>query len=254
MIWDLKNGSSKRMSMLSMLQDFSLPTGPRTDVQAVALSPDGRLAASGEVGFTRPPSPIPDVSELTQENRQVGAIYLWDSLAAKPEWTPVPILAYLEVNGNTIYLGFPDEKHLVSVQSSGIIQVWKVREGKEYLGKKVKGFRHGAVVRSAAMSLDGKRLISGSRNAAKVWDLGTGMAKTYKGTAGEDFDFESPTDGFTAVAISGDGRRIAIGFSDGRIRIKDVGELSGEEIFDGKTGPTAKPAQRQVKEKIFDEP
>ena len=95
-IWDLKTGSSKRMSRSSMAQPPSLPPAPWTDVQAVALSPDGRLAASGEVGFTRSPSPIPDVSELTQENRNVGA-YL--SLGFTRSQTRVDARAYIGLSG-----------------------------------------------------------------------------------------------------------------------------------------------------------
>ena len=123
---------------------------PRGIAYHAAFSPDGRLVASAWEG---------------------GWIHLWEP------WTGVvrePIFAHVKDANWVAFIG--DGARLASAGEDGTIKVWDVGTG-----KRVGVMRDQAgAVESIAVTLDGKRLISGSGRDGplRIWDLPSRSAST----------------------------------------------------------------------------
>jgi WD40 repeat protein len=117
-------------------------TGHTRGVVSAALSPDGRLAASGG---------------------DDGTARLWDLARGKELWR-------VEVGPAWAVAFSPDGKHLL-VGAGRHMRLYGVGAG-----RLVRDFRgHGSAVRGVAFSPDGRRLLSGCYdNLVRVWDAGTG--------------------------------------------------------------------------------
>ena len=177
MLWDLKTGQATRT------------LDHTASVWSVALSPDGKLIASGSGDKTTKISDATNGSLIYNLPDHTDFVY---SVAFTP-----------------------DGKSLVSASKDKKITIVDVATGK--LLKTIEG--HGDQVRSIAITPDGKTIVSGSYDESiKIWNLDTGdLMRSIKGHS----------DDVVSVAISPDGKFIASGSKDKTIKIWDLatGEL-----------------------------
>lgn len=152
-------------------------------VQSLAMSPDGKLLASG--GFR--------------------TIKLWQ----RPQNVNAPAFGGAKLPGKpTVSIASPDGKQLALVIGNDV-QLADVAANK--LGAKLSG--HKSPVAAAAFSADGKQVATVSADKTlRIWNAADGKAL---GT------IELPAEG-TAVAITADGLAIAVGANDGKLRTYDL--------------------------------
>jgi WD40 repeat protein len=200
--------------------------GTRDYVRTVAISPDGRLIASGflyegikvwEVesglllrslrGHTASVNSIsfsPDSQCLASGSRDC-TIKLWDVYAGQEIRTLDG--HYGEVRAVTFS---PDGFWLASGSTDSTVRLWRVITGREvqpFIG-------HERPVTSAVFSPDGRYIASGSLDRTiKLWDVNTGR---------EVKRFEGHTEGVASLAYSPDGQLLASGGEDKMVRIWDV--------------------------------
>ena len=210
-VWDLSSNTvAKELS------------GPKSGVLAVAVSWDGRYAASGcsdhtlqilsvETGktirqFTNLNGPVSSVTFLP-EGRQVLAasgkqVALWDmsQRTAAREY-----LGHTKtVDSVAITLG---GARAVSASDDRTIKLWDLTQGTD-----LRTFAgHVDDVRSVAIDATGTRMVSGSNDrTVRVWDVGTGKQLQL---------FIGHTDSIDAVALSPDGQWAASASDDHTVRL-----------------------------------
>jgi WD40 repeat protein len=202
--------------------------GTRDYVRSVAISPDGRLVASGflyegikvwEVdsgvplrslrGHTASVNSIafsPDSQWLVSGSRD-RTIKLWDVYAGH-EIRTLESEDCGEVRAVTFS---PDGLWLASGSTDSIVRLWRVVTGQEV--QPMEG--HDGPVTSTVFSPDGRYIASGSLDRTlKLWDAETGR---------EVKTFEGHTAGVASLAYSPDGRLLVSGGEDKMVRIWDVG-------------------------------
>jgi WD40 repeat protein/serine/threonine protein kinase len=172
--------------------------GHELGIIQVALSPDGRVAASASADRTA---------------------RLWDVATGKE-------LRRLEGHTDQVYaVAFrPDGLQVLTGGIDHLIKLWDVASGKEL--RTFEG--HADVVTGVAFSPDGKRALSSSNDqSVRLWDVQTGK---------ELRKLEGHTDWVLSVAFSPDGKRAVSGSKDQTVRVWNV--ETGEEIrkFEGHTG------------------
>jgi WD40 repeat protein len=213
-------------------------------VNSLALSPDGKILASGG---------------------QDGTIRLWD-MSGKPigqSFDPLP-------NGSKIALyslAFsPDGKTIVSSGADGTIRLWNL-SGK-LVNQDFNG--HQGYVKSVAFSPDGKTIVSGGKDKTiRLWDTsGKPIGQPWTGHQDEVRSIAFSPDGKTivsggkdktvrlwtrqgqpigqpwtghedevsSVAFSSNGKTIASGSNDGRIRLWDTSGKLIAQPFKGHEG------------------
>ncbi|CDF33984.1 WD40-repeat containing protein [Chondrus crispus] len=117
------------------------------------------------------------------------------------------------------------KRYAVIGYGDGTLQFWSVSEKKILWSD----CGHESRVSSVAMSGDGKRAVSGSRDSSvRVWDVDTGLQI---GDA-----LTGHTGWVESVAMSGDGKRAVSGSYDDSVRVWDVD--TGLQIGDALTGHT----------------
>ncbi len=178
-IWNVETGK--------MTKTITTDDSP---IQAVAVSPDGSMIASGAID---------------------SVVSLWNPQTGKLD-------KKLRGHRKSVYsVQFsPDGKTLATASSDRTIRLWDVASGKEL--KVLAG--HTELINSVAFSANGKQLVSGSADrTVKVWDVASGQAvKTFAGHKGE----------VMAVSMSNDGKYAASGATDDDVKVWDV--ASGKEI------------------------
>ncbi|HZM87048.1 MAG TPA: hypothetical protein VFF31_11035 [Blastocatellia bacterium] len=201
--------------------------GTRDYVRSVAISPDGRLVASGflyegikvwEVdsgvplrslrGHTASVNSIsfsPDSQWLASGSRD-RTIKLWDVY----EGREIRTLDAKDCGEMRAVTFSPDGLWLASGSTDSIVRLWRVITGHEV--QPMEG--HKAPVTSIAFSPDGRLIASGSLDRTlKLWDADSGR---------EVKTFEGHTAGVASLAYSPDGRLLVSGGEDKMVRIWDV--------------------------------
>ncbi|MFP4055721.1 MAG: WD40 repeat domain-containing protein [Candidatus Brocadiia bacterium] len=237
-VWDIKTGAFKRLG-----GDFKAQAAgkaPSRPVLSVAIASDARLAAAGDEQTSH--------TDVLGKTTTWATIYLWNPFTAQVAKT-------ISADSSVLYLAFlPGDRQLVSAHANGQIAVWDATKGEP-----VKTLAHGEPLRDAVLAHNGQRLASTSSSSLRVWDLNTGAVKGFQGGLGADF---------AAVALSGDGARVAVGGGDAAIIVLEVGKLE-DALVDAQgpaqPQPQPQPGQepqpggeqpapdQQPKEKLWDE-
>ncbi len=167
--------------------------GHTDDVNAVALSADGRTVVSGS---------------------DDGTVKVWEAetgrLRRSLEGHTKPVNAVaLSADGRTVVSGSDD----------GTVKVWEAETGR--LRRSLEG--HTKPVNAVALSADGRTVVSGSRdNTVKVWEAETGRLLR---------SLEGHTDDVNAVAVSADGRTVVSGSDDRTVRAWDLESGQARLLF-----------------------
>ncbi|KAG8713740.1 hypothetical protein FRC09_018377 [Ceratobasidium sp. 395] len=164
----------------------------KDSVFSVAVSPDGRLVASGSYDHT---------------------VCIWDSHTG--QIVAGPLVGNTDLVNSVSFS--PDSNHVASGSNDKTIRIWDCKTGKLVAGPFA---GHTDKVRSVVFSPDGFHLASGSGDCTvRIWDAKTGQA------------MEHPCSGHTnsvlSVAYSPNGHFVASGSADCSIRIWNArnGEL-----------------------------
>jgi WD40 repeat protein len=245
-LWDVASGKEK-----------AALTRGRSSAKAVAVSPDGKLLASGNwdatvrlwdgasgreiatlAGHTGPLLTVafsPDGSLLASGGRDLkwkkAEVKLWD-LRTRAELAslrgvadPVSRLAFS-----------PDGKTIAVGDIRGRVFLWDVASKKVRRCLKVKGHTS---VSEVIWSCDGRRLVSGG-NDIRIWDPARGeLLATLP--VGDD------TDDCFGLAITKDGKLLASGSHRGNIRVWDI--ATGKvKLTLKRAPPNAKPTLKPIRE------
>ena len=173
--------------------------GHTSNVKAVAVSPDGNLAASAS-GYPRGDQ----------------SLRLWDIATRKQ------IRRFDGHTNQVLSVAFsPDGKRLLSGSADGTARLWDIEDGKEL--QKFEG--HELWVNGVAFMPDGTQVITScaKAGAVRIWDVETGQ---------EIRKLTQPVSGQLAIAISPDGKRLLSG-SNNTARIWDVQSGTLLRILDG---------------------
>jgi WD40 repeat protein len=211
-LWDLKVGKELRVFRA---ETPPVDMGPReqpNEIQAVALSPDGKQVVSAGVG---------------------GVVFLWDVESGKE-------LRRFRGHVGAIYaLDFaPDGKHLLSGGRDKMIRLWDVSSGREL--RKFEG--HTDWVRSVRFASDGKRFISGGRDGVlRLWEVDSGKQQR---------QFQKTNGWMQSVAWMPDNRHAICAAGESEIQLWNVdrGELtrSFQGHAGGVTGVDVSPDGRRI--------
>jgi mono/diheme cytochrome c family protein len=201
-------------------------TGHTDAILCVAVSPGGRLAASGSqdnsVRLWHVPSgkPVHTLTGHTAAVRCVAfaadgkrllsgsddrSLRLWDVLSGKELRR---LTGHLDrVRGVSFA---PDGRRALSAADDRSVRLWDLASGKELLV--LTG--HTGPVTCTCFAPDGRRALSGGADGSiRLWDTTTGKELT---------SFEAHRRGVTAVAVAPDGRRAVSGGEDRIVRLWDV--------------------------------
>jgi len=213
-------------------------------VCALALSSDGRYAASSEPLVSMHPILIWDLNtgkhmhsflgkdtvnkmwcttlSFSPDDRRVmaalknGTVLVWD-LATEQEQPPITLVAGPVKQEKFLCAAFsPDRRRLVTGSRTGAVELWDLQSG-----KKVQTFAgHAGEVHAVTCSADGWLILSvGRDNTVRLWDVASGKELT---------QLKSEDRQVRCVAFSPDSRRALSAGVDRSIHLWDL--QSGQEV------------------------
>ncbi|HTU90459.1 MAG TPA: M56 family metallopeptidase [Gemmataceae bacterium] len=233
-LWDLKTGKELRVYRAETPPVGKGPREQPNEIQAVALSPDGKQAVSAGVG---------------------GVVFLWDVESGKE-------VRRFQGHVGAIYaLDFaPDGRHMLSGGRDKTVRLWEVQSGREI--RKFEG--HTDWVRCVRFARDGKRFLSSGRDGVmRLWDVDSGklisqfqaaqgwmdcvvwspdqrQAICAAGNVVQLWDLEKNKltrslqghqGNVICVDVSPDGRRILSGSYDGTVRCWDANTGKQQKLY-----------------------
>jgi WD40 repeat protein len=197
MVWDVSAGLAK-----GELHEPLFTCPHEEPVIGVAFSPDGGRLASA--------------SALT---KKAGTVKVWDAAGGKLLWRfPGQTLPNVFV-----HLAFsPNGDRLAAGGESDTVKVWDLTTGEAVRTL----WGHTEAILNVTFSPDGRRLISGGWDrVVRVWDLDDPDASaSQRDVLAPRWKFDNFSTGASAMALSPDGSRLAIGgpTGDGHVRIYDM--------------------------------
>jgi COMPASS component SWD3 len=220
-VWNLETGQQK----------FELGLNHTTDINWVAISPDGRYLVSGGADKTIMVWDVNTGKQLAKLNKHSTIIY---ALAVHPDgesffsadangcikiwqWNWGQEIATLSGHSGSIYALCisPDGKLLISGGADRTIRIWDLNSRQEIWN--IKGHSHS--IRSLAISPNGHYLVSGSDQRIKIWDMQT---------RGELFSFYGHGDWVRSIVFSPNSKTFLTA-GDQNIKVWDL--ASGKKIL-----------------------
>ena len=209
---------------------------PHGAVASAAVSPDGKLIATGSwdhsakiwdistghaihkldgghAGYINSVEFSPDGKQLLTASDD-GTARLWDVQSGKPTG-PV----FKGHTARILSASFsPDGTQVLTVSGDKTARLWETATGNQ-IGQPFTG--HKWAVLCGQFSADGKRIITGSQDkTAIVWDAATGK---------QLISLEGHTASVTSAAFSPDGTRVVTGSQDNSAKLWDA--ITGKEIL-----------------------
>ncbi|WP_026400848.1 WD40 repeat domain-containing serine/threonine protein kinase [Actinomadura rifamycini] len=173
-----------------------LDDGPGGVVNAMALSPDGRILAAGRGHLVHAPDRPAD-----------GRVQLWD-LDARAPIGDGPLFTSGE---QVTALAFSPDGTTLAAGIGRTVRLWNVADGEE-LDPPISGLT--GTVAALAFAPDNRTLAIGAADATTLWDV-RGRRQIGAPLAGH-------SDRVTSLAFSRDGETLATGGDDGVVRLWDV--------------------------------
>lgn len=196
-------GCTRAVDLASGREIFRLEGWEGTQIEAAAISPDGKFVVTKQDFSLRVRDP-----ETGHEIRKIDLPRVVNSSYNQPEWvkfTPDGKFILVTSQGKDI--------HLVDFESGQIVRNFENEDGSVNSGW--------GVVLGIAISADGKLLASGGFNNdhdnyfARLWDVETGK-ELRRFMHGRSYGIES-------LAFSSDAKMLVTGAHDARVRLFDVG-------------------------------
>jgi WD40 repeat protein len=189
-IWQLYRQDAPKVIAHENLSVVNTLYGHESQVNSLAISPDGQILASSSADKT---------------------IRIWNKSTKKE----IRIIRGHDSYVNSLAIS-PDGNTLISGGADKTVNIWNISTGKEI--RRLKG--HSDPINSVAISLDWKTLASGSADKTiKIWEISKG--KEIRTLSGHSQPVNS-------VVISSDGQTLASGSADKTIKIWEIS--SGKEI------------------------
>jgi len=199
---------------LDFMRDQSLRTlgGPQKEVSFMGFSPDGQR-----------------ILGAVRTDRQVNGdgikaqVRVWDAATGEELADEERIMTITSVEGDSIF--YPDHERLISSGGwDGTMTVWDTKTGSQVTT--LKG--HADLVRSVALSPDGKRIATGSLDkTVKLWNASTGENTTTLNTGNR----------VVSVAFNHQGNYIAASGDNGMAKVWDVATGKPVMALTGHKGP-----------------
>jgi WD40 repeat protein len=184
------------------------------------FSPDGERLAVGHGRFLSEYEPLSDKRLRTfrrsgqcyvEPHRICSLVYAPDGRLAVGEPHTVTLWGRQEKgnppvlhwpSGDFTALSFSRDGRLLAAARERGVGLWDVTLQDGATLKRSRGFRHGDVVRAAALTPDGRTLLSGGDDwTVHVWDVATGQKRA---------DFNWRIGGVLALAVAPDGMTVAV--------------------------------------------
>jgi WD40 repeat protein len=173
--------------------------GHALPIQVVAFAPDGRRIATGSL--------IPSVS-------------IWDVGSGKRimEIDAQDVGARPSIINGVAFA--PDGRRIVTGSSNACVRIWDSESGAELTNVAHHYTSFGDGLTRVAFSSDGRRVVGGDYYTVRIWDAHSGTELADFRVGGQ---FEVGREGtISSLAFAPDGRRTALGLSDGVVRIWDL--------------------------------